>query len=148
MTSKDLSRRSLFAGAFAAATLAALGSEAVGATTTPAAATPTGRWILLGSRSVELSGDHSTFPVTFLSGGFTRLQLRVKGNPIYMNDLQVRFSNAESATLPVRARVKDGGETKALELPGGRRYVSFVRLEHRTVPNTLAQTTVEVWGQR
>ena len=87
-------------------------------------------------------------PVTFLAGAFTHLQLRVNGNAVYMNELRVRFSNAEWATLPVRSRIRDGGQTRAIALPGARRYISLIQLRYRSVPNSRGRATVEVWGQR
>ena len=55
----------------------------------------------LGTRTVRLSNDLDIVPVTFLSGSFTHLQLRVHGNAVTMNELRVRFSNGQWATLPV-----------------------------------------------
>jgi hypothetical protein len=143
-TMEHLSRRSFVKGGFAVSALGLLGS-----TTALAAQPVAGHWVKLGSRTVDLGGDHSTFPVTFLSGAFTHLQLRVQGNPVYVNELKVRFSNAEWVTLPVRARFRDGGQSRAIALPGAPRYVSLVRLENRPARNGHGhQATVEVWGQR
>jgi hypothetical protein len=143
MEPAHLSRRTFVKGALAISALGLLGPA-----TAWAAAPVAAKWIMLGSRSVDLAGDHSTYPVTFLSGAFTHLQLRVHGNPVYVNELKVRFSNAEWVTLPVRARLRDGGQSHAIALPGGRRYVSIVEVLNRPTQNTHAHTTVEVWGQR
>ncbi len=104
------------------------------------------KWVLLGTRSVRLSNDLDIMPVTFLAGSFTHLQLRVHGNAITMNELRVRFSNGEWATLPVRTHIRDGGQTRAIPLPGLRRFISVIELRYRSAPNAKGRATVDVWG--
>jgi hypothetical protein len=103
-------------------------------------------WALLGTRTVRLSNDLDIVPVTFLSGSFTHLQLRVHGNAVTMNELRVRFSNGQWATLPVGAHIRDGGRTRAIPLPGLRRFISIIELRYRSAPNSRGRATVEIWG--
>jgi hypothetical protein len=137
-----LSRRTFVRGALAASALSLLSPA------TAWAATAAGGWILIGSRTVNFAADHNTLPVTWLAGEFTHLQLRVHGNAVTMNELKVRFSNGEWVTLPVRARIRDGGQTRAIALPGGRRYISLIQFYHRSTTNGRGRATVDVLGQR
>jgi hypothetical protein len=105
-------------------------------------------WKLLGTRSVRLIGDVDIVPVTFLAGTFTHLRLRVSGNAIFMNELKVTFSNGETVILPVRFLIPDGGQTRAINLPGIRRFIRFVELRYRSAPNARGRATVEVWGRQ
>ena len=141
MEHEEHSRRAFVKGALAVSALGILSPA------TAWAAAP-GRWILIGTRTVNFAAERNMVPVTFLAGAFTHLQLRVHGNTVTMNELKVRFSDGEWVTLPVRARIRDGGQTRAILLPGGRRYISQIQLYHRTVPNGRGRATVEVWGQR
>jgi hypothetical protein len=105
-------------------------------------------WMLLGRRSVLLVNDTDVIPVTFLNGAFRRVQLRVRGNAIYVYDLRVRFSNGELVSLPIRARINAGGQSRAIRLPGAPRHISYLAIDYRSVPNGRGRATVAVWGQR
>jgi hypothetical protein len=130
-------RRSFLQGCLAFGTLAVLEPAAWAAS-----------WQKLGTRTVLLVNDTDVIPVTFLNGAFSRVQVRVKGNGIYMYDLRVRFSNGELVSLPIRARINAGGQSRAIPLPGGRRYISYLALDYRSVANSKGRATVEVWGWR
>ncbi len=91
MELENHTRRAFVKGALAASALALL---------SPAVAWAAG-WVRLGTRTVLLANDTDIVPVTLLRGTFTHLQLRVKGNGIYMNALRVTFSNRQSVNLPV-----------------------------------------------
>ncbi len=145
MEPTDLSRRTFVRGALAVSALTLLGPARAWAAAAAAAAA---KWILIGSRTVNFAADRNTLPVTWLAGEFTHLQLRVHGNAVTMKELKVRFSNGEWVTLPVRARIRDGGQTRAIPLPGGSRYISLIQLYHRPTTNGRGRATVDFLGQR
>lgn len=105
-------------------------------------------WELLGTRTVRLIGDRDVIVVTALRGTFTHIQLRVSGNAIFMNDLEVTFSNGQKIDVPVRFLIPDGGQTRAINLPGIRRFIRTIELRYRSVPNSNGRATVEVWGRK
>ncbi len=131
-------RRAFIKGALAVSALAFLNPAAAWAAA----------WERLGSRTVLLVNDTDIVPVTFLRGTFRQIQLRVKGNGVYMNALTVTFSNRQTANLPVRSFIPAGGQTRPINLPGGSRLISFVQLDYRSAPNSRGRATVEVWGRR
>jgi hypothetical protein len=134
MESKNLSRRTFVTGALAVSALALLG---------PATALAAGP-LLLGTRTITPVTARSIVPVTFVAGAFTRIQLRVHGGSIHVKELKVRFSNGEWATLPVRSRIRDGGQTQEIPLPGQHRYISRIEVDYRS----RGRATVEFWGIR
>lgn len=138
MDNKGQVRRSFLKGCFAFGALAVLEPAAAWAQS----------WQKLGTRNVLLVNDTDVIPVTFLNGLFSRVQVRVKNNAIYMYDLRVRFSNGELVSLPIRSRIPAGGQSRAIRLPGGRRSISYLALDYRSVPSSRGRATVEVWGQR
>ncbi len=138
MELENHTRRAFVKGALAASALALL---------SPAVAWAAG-WVRLGTRTVLLANDTDIVPVTLLRGTFTHLQLRVKGNGIYMNALRVTFSNRQSVNLPVRSSIPAGGQTRPIGLPGAPRLISYVQLEYRSVPKSKGRATVEVWGRQ
>ena len=104
-------------------------------------------WELLGTQSVGFGVDRDVVRVGRKEGSFTTLQLRVRGNDIEVLDLKVRYGNGEIDDIPVRALIRAGGSSGALDLRGRARVIESVQLIYRSRPNVRGQAIVEVWGQ-
>lgn len=91
-----------------------------------------GTWIKLGLRKVDFKGDKDVIPVTAANGTFRRLKLKVYGSKVRFWDLKVFFGNGEVADLQIRNEIADGGETRAIDLPGGARVIKKVRMVYRS----------------
>jgi hypothetical protein len=86
-------------------------------------------WILLGTAHVDKSEDHKTIHVGNGAGEFRKIQLRVNGGAIDILRLVVHFGNGTQEELGVAAdRVRSGGKTPELDLPGERRTIDSVEL--------------------
>jgi len=103
-------------------------------------------WVLLGSRDVRLAGDADAIPVTAAKGPFRRIQLRVRGNGVFIHDLTVVYGNGAAEDVPVRAHIPQGGATRVIDLRGGNRNVKSVRLRYRSERDGQGHARVEVWG--
>jgi hypothetical protein len=135
MQISNLTRRAFMRGSMAALAMA---PNALWAAT----------WKLLGSRSVLLQADVDVIPVTFLQGTFTHLQLRVRGNGVYINSMVVTFTNGQTQSLPVRNFIPAGGQTRQIDLPGNRRFIRGVELRYRSQANARGRATVQLWGRK
>jgi hypothetical protein len=86
-------------------------------------------WILLGTAHVDKNEDHKTIHVGNEAGEFRKLQLRVNGGAIDVQRLVVHFGNGAKEELAVAAdRIRSGGKTPELDLPGERRTIDSVEL--------------------
>jgi hypothetical protein len=90
--------------------------------------------VLLGSRTVNLGSDHDRIYVGPLRGIFSRIRLEVTGNAIFMQDLKVTFMNGETADLPVRLLIEEGGRTRDILLPGLLRLIAHIDMRYVRVP--------------
>ena len=87
-----------------------------------------GRWTFLGDSHVDGSVDHDSIQVGRSDGSFRAIQLRVSGGAINFERVIVRYGNGSQEEIPIRARIPDGGKTRAIDLPGERRMIQSVDL--------------------
>ena len=85
-------------------------------------------WILLGTAHVDKSEDHKTSHVGGAAGQFHRIQLRVNGGPVEFQRVVVHFADGTKEELAVADRVRAGGKTREIELPGELRTIDGVEL--------------------
>jgi hypothetical protein len=87
-----------------------------------------GRWTYLGDSHVDGSMDHDSIKVGRSDGSFRAIQLRISGGAINFERVIVRYGNGTQQEIPIRARIPDGGKTRAIDLPGDRRMIQSVDL--------------------
>ena len=104
-------------------------------------------WELLGSQKVGFLGDRDVIQVGRKDGDFSAIKLRVKGNEVEFLDVKVVYANGQSDNVQVRNKIRAGGETRAIDLKGGDRFIRRVELLYRSRPSFKGQATVELWGK-
>ncbi len=102
--------------------------------------------VFFGLKSVGFGIDHDTIPVGRDIGKFGKIQLRIKGNDIYLNSLSVIYGNGRRDVIAVDAAIKDGTNTRWLALKGDR-FIKKLELNYRSKPNFRGRARVEVYGE-
>jgi hypothetical protein len=85
-------------------------------------------WIYLGNVHVDSADDHKNIKVGSQDGQFHKIQLRVHGGAVDFQRVVVHYADGNKEELPIQDRVRDGGKSKSLELPGDRRSIDSVEL--------------------
>lgn len=103
--------------------MAAMAASAVLLTT----ATPSLAWEPLGSRDVRDAVDRDSIK---LDGQrrFDRIRICVYERAVHFIDVNVRFANGGVQDVPVRARIKPGQCTRAIDLVGQDRNIVSVNM--------------------
>jgi len=71
----------------------------------------------------------------------------VAGNAVYMNDLKVVYGNGVPDDIQVRSEIRDGGQTRPLDLKGrGERVIDRIEMTYRAKPNFKGSAKVCVEG--
>lgn len=114
----------------------------------PADAQNRDRWEHLGSRTVMLARDHDVVGVGMIEGHFRELQIVVRNNGVFFNDMTVVYSNGENERIPLRTFINAGGRSRLIDLRGGDRFIRRIEFTYRSVPNGRGRATVEIYGRR
>jgi hypothetical protein len=116
-----------------------------GGWTAPAAADA---WKLLGRRKVRWAADRDVIHVGVHEARFDHILIKVKGNGIYILDLDVRYSNGAPDHIPMGLHIPRGGQSRVINLRGGDRNIRNVSFTYRRPGDFDGPATVELWGQR
>jgi hypothetical protein len=103
-------------------------------------------WELLGCQSVGFLVDHDSVKVGRREGKFKAIRLEVSGNTVYMNDLKVIYGNGQPDDIPVRAEIRAGGRTRAIDLKGRDRAIKEINMTYRAKPSFKGSAKVCVFG--
>jgi len=103
-------------------------------------------WEELGCQKVGFLIDRDVVKVGRREGRFKAIRLDVSGNAVYMEDLKVVYGNGAPDDIPVRSEIRDGGQTRALDLKGRDRVIDRVEMVYRAKPNFKGSAKVCVYG--
>lgn len=101
------------------------------------------RWTQLGCRTVSFIGrDRDSIQVGRREGRFKAIRLAARGNDVEMLDLKVVYANGEPDDIPVRSLIRQGSQTRPLDLRGRERAIQQIDMTYRSRPNFRGQATV------
>ncbi len=105
-------------------------------------------WKLLGERSVKFSSDKDIIKV----GGndwYSKLKIKVVDAPLHIGDMDVIFENGEKFDIAIKENIRQGGESRVIDLPGGERRIDRIEFRYRTTGRLRNGTAnVIVFGRR
>lgn len=105
-------------------------------------------WRMIGERSVKFSSDKDVIKV----GGndwYTKLKIKVVDAPLHIADMIVVFENGEKIDIAIRENIRQGGESRVIDLPGGERRIDRIEFRYRTTGRLRNGTAnVIVFGKR
>ena len=88
----------------------------------------------MGDAQIDGTRDHDRIQVTRRDGVFHTIQLRVSGDPIFLDRVVVHFGDGTSEELAVRDRIWPGGRNRVMGLAGKPHTVESVELWYYREP--------------
>jgi hypothetical protein len=82
--------------------------------------------VVLGEANVDGGLDHDRIVVTAERGEYRAIRLRVQKAAVEFDRVVVHYGNGSSEPIPIRHVIPAGGETRLIDLPGGRRVIQSV----------------------
>jgi len=113
-----------------------------------APATAAGDWDFLGSRTVRWLTDRDVIHVGAGQGRYDRIMLSVKGNGVFIEDIDVVYTNGGHDHIVLRFHIPEGGQSRVINLRLGDRNIRRVEFSYRRPGDFDGPATVELWGQR
>jgi hypothetical protein len=106
------------------------------------------RWEELGCSKAGFLPDKDTIRVGRREGRFSQIQLRVRKNKVHILNLRVLYERGPPDDIPVKSEIRDGGETRPLDLRGERnRVIDKVELFYLAQPSLKGSAQVCVFGR-
>jgi len=114
-----------------------------------AAAAFAATWVVLGERVVNDRIDHDTIAVTGAQGRFSALKVKVMKRPVHFLDMTVTFGDGGTHEVELRSVIPAGGETRVIDLEGGKRIVKKVEFTYEAESiGRGKKSTVRLLGRR
>ena len=105
------------------------------------------RWEYLGQSNVDGVRDHDSIRVN-ARGAFRAIQLRVQGGEIEFQRVVVHFENGANSEVEVRDRIRAGGQTRAIDLPGDTRRINSVEVWYGKGNWGRRRPNLKIYGRR
>ncbi|WP_252177275.1 hypothetical protein [Endozoicomonas sp. 4G] len=106
-----------------------------------------GGWELLGEKKVSRRAEADTIRVGLRDGAFKRLQFKVKGADVDFDKVIVHYENGQNREVAIRSKVKKGGSSRVIDLPGKARAIEKVKFYYDTEGTGRAQASVLLLGK-
>jgi hypothetical protein len=91
-----------------------------------------GSWVRLGKVTASHTADHDKIKVEGRNDDFRKLKFRVTDSPLNMHKIIVTYDNGGSERLDVRENIARGGETREIDLQGGKRSIRGIEFWYDT----------------
>jgi hypothetical protein len=106
-------------------------------------------WRLIGTKQASYQGDHDTIQVKGSNDDFRKIKLKVSGADLNIKRLVVTYDNGEPDNIDVRENIRQGGETRALDLRGtGKRSIRRIDFWYDTQGLLKGKAEVRVYGSK
>lgn len=89
-------------------------------------------WEKIGERTVNLLTEKDVIYCA-LKGKFRALKFKVEDAPVEFLSVNVEFATGENQRIPIKQRIRTGGETRAIDLRGNKRVIKKIEFVYRSV---------------
>jgi hypothetical protein len=107
-----------------------------------------GAWVRLGRVTATHSADHDTIRVEGRNDDFRKLKFRVSDSPLNLHRIIVTYDNGGAERLDVRQNIPKGGETRDIDLQGGKRSIRTIEFWYDTKGLLNGKADVTAYGKR
>jgi hypothetical protein len=107
-----------------------------------------GTWVKLGRVTATHDVDHDRIRVDGRNDDFRKLKFRVSDSPLNLHRVIVTYDNGSAERLEVRQNIPKGGETRDIDLQGGKRSIRTIEFWYDTKGLFNGKADVTAYGKR
>lgn len=105
-------------------------------------------WRFIGDKNVRFGLDHDVIHLGNVNDDFRQIKLRVIEGPLKILDMKVYFDNDEVQDIALRNHIRQGGESRVIDLAGGLRHLKKIEFWYETRGFVKGRSRVAVWGRK
>jgi hypothetical protein len=105
-------------------------------------------WRFIADKTVAFGADHDVIITGNTNDDFRKLKLRVTDGPLKMYDMKVYFDNGSVQDVSIRSLIRQGGESRVIDLDGGLRHIKRIEFWYETKGFRKGRARVAVWGYK
>ncbi len=126
-----------------------LTTTSVGQTVAKPQPAPPGAWTVIGSTVADYDLDHDSILIRGRFDHFSKIMFKVTEAPLHMHRVVVTYENGQPDEIPVKEKIKKGGESRAIDLRGeGMRGIRRIDFWYDTRGSSGERAVVTVFGKK
>jgi hypothetical protein len=111
-------------------------------------AEPQAEWKFIGDKNVGFGVDRDVIHCGNVNDDFRQIKLKVTDGPIKIYDMKVYFDNDDVQDIAIRHQIRQGGESRVIDLNGGLRHLKKIEFWYETKGFLRGRARVAVWGRK
>ena len=112
------------------------------------AETSNAEWKFIGDKNVRFGVDRDVIHCGNAKDDFRQIKLKVTDGPVKILDMKVYFDNDEVQDISIRNQIRQGGESRIIDLTGGLRHLKKIEFWYETKGFARGRSRVAVWGRK
>jgi hypothetical protein len=105
-------------------------------------------WKFIGDKNVRFGVDRDVIHCGNVKDDFRQIKLKVTDGPVKILDMKVYFDNDEVQDISIRNQIRQGGESRIIDLTGGLRHLKKIEFWYETKGFARGRSRVAVWGRK
>jgi hypothetical protein len=105
-------------------------------------------WKFIGDKSVRFGVDRDVIHCGNVNDDFRQIKLKVTDGPLKIYDMKVYFDNDQVQDVSIRNQIRQGGESRIIDLDGGLRHLKKIEFWYETKGFARGRSRVAVWGRK
>jgi hypothetical protein len=107
-----------------------------------------GSWVHIGTTKAGFAADHDVIIVKGPFDNFRKIKFKVTNAGLNLTRLKVTYDNGAPDEIPVRENIRQGGESRAIDLRGGKRSIRKVEFWYDTKGILRGKARVRLYGMK
>jgi hypothetical protein len=105
-------------------------------------------WKFIGDKMVSFGVDKDVIVTGNTNDDFRKLKVKVTSGPLKMYDMKIVFDNGTVQDVSLRQHIRQGGESRVIDLEGGLRHIKRIEFWYETKGFKKGRARVAVWGAK